>query len=130
MIRTLGRGAAATVGAIAAKTSKISHFIGVIVMAKNADAPPPRPICEVMPHSAVLVVEDDLKIATLVRFALEKDGLVVTHVADGSAALEEARQRRPDIMVLDLGLPGIDGFEVCRQLRAHPQTAVIPIVML
>jgi DNA-binding NarL/FixJ family response regulator len=77
--------------------------------------------------STVLVVEDELKIARLVRDYLEHAGFEVIVTADGEAALASARGSRPDLVVLDLGLPGRDGLDVARELR---RSSNVPIVML
>lgn len=78
----------------------------------------------------VLVVDDDPVILQLVRLNLELEGHQVTEAEDGSAALERARESRPDVVVLDVMLPEIDGYEVCRRLREDPETAGIPVVLL
>jgi two-component system alkaline phosphatase synthesis response regulator PhoP len=75
----------------------------------------------------ILVVEDEMKIAGLVRDYLEHAGFEVIVVGDGEAALASARGTRPDLVVLDLGLPGRDGLDVTRELR---RTSSVPIVML
>jgi DNA-binding response OmpR family regulator len=75
----------------------------------------------------ILVVEDEMKIARLVRDYLEHAGFEVIVTGDGEAALASARGRAPDLVVLDLGLPGLDGLDVARQLRARSR---VPIVML
>ncbi len=75
----------------------------------------------------VLIVEDELNITRLVRDYLEQAGFAVLEAADGQAALSVARAERPDMIVLDLGLPGIDGLDVTRRLR---QTSAVPIIML
>ncbi len=77
--------------------------------------------------SRVLVVDDDPTVAEVVTRYLQRDGFVVETVGDGAAALEAARERPPDLVILDLMLPGIDGLEVCRALRA---TSPVPVVML
>jgi DNA-binding response OmpR family regulator len=77
--------------------------------------------------SRVLVVDDDPTVSDVVRRYLERDGFVVESAADGAATLAAAAARPPDLVVLDLGLPGVDGLEVCRQLRSH---GPVPIVML
>jgi len=83
------------------------------------------------PMSArVLVVEDDPDIAELVVRYLDKAGYSTTRVSSGRDALDSVRTKPPDLMVLDLMLPYIDGLEVCRLLRANDKTAVIPIIML
>ncbi len=75
----------------------------------------------------ILVVEDEMQIARNLRDYLEVAGYEVTVVGDGAAALSSARGDRPDLMVLDLGLPGVNGLDVARELR---RTSMIPIVML
>src|SRR5206468_4022194 len=74
-----------------------------------------------------LVVEDDVKQAELVRLYLEREGHAVAVVHDGRSALEHARQKRPDLIVLDVMLPKVDGLDVCRVLRVD---STVPIVML
>ena len=76
----------------------------------------------------VLVIEDDLDIAQLVRMHLAEQQCEVTLVGDGAAGLAQAIARRYDLIVLDIMLPGMDGLEVCRRLRARP--GYTPILML
>ena len=78
-------------------------------------------------NGAVLVVEDEQAIADLVRAYLVRDGYEVTWVRTGEAGLEELARRPVRLVVLDIGLPGIDGFEVCRRLRARTS---VPILIL
>ncbi len=75
----------------------------------------------------VLVVEDDANIAQLLRIYLEKDGFVVVGAADGGAGLLAFRQLEPDLVLLDIMLPVMDGWSVCREIRATHKT---PIIML
>jgi DNA-binding response OmpR family regulator len=75
----------------------------------------------------ILVVEDEMKIARLVRDYLEHAGFEVVVAGDGESAVASARGRKPDLIVLDLGLPGRDGLEVTRELR---RSSNVPIVML
>ena len=75
----------------------------------------------------ILVVEDEMKIARLVRDYLEDAGFQVTAVGDGDAALASVRGAKPDLVVLDLGLPSVDGLDVAREIR---RTSTTPIVML
>ncbi len=83
-----------------------------------------------MKRSRILLVDDEPDIVELVRHHLAREHYEVVTAADGETALAEARRRLPDLVVLDLMLPGMDGLEVCRRLRADPRTAHIPIVML
>jgi DNA-binding response OmpR family regulator len=76
----------------------------------------------------VLVVDDDRTVSDVVRRYLERAGYQVTQAGDGAAALAEVARDQPDLVVLDLMLPQIDGLEVCRRLRADPHG--VPIVML
>jgi two-component system alkaline phosphatase synthesis response regulator PhoP len=77
--------------------------------------------------TTILVVEDEMKIVRLVRDYLEHAGFEVIVAGDGGSALSAARGSRPDLIVLDLGLPGRDGLDVTRELR---RTSGVPIVML
>jgi DNA-binding response OmpR family regulator len=75
----------------------------------------------------VLLVEDDAKLARLTRDYLEQHGLSVTSVADGNSALREGLRTDIDVVVLDLMLPGRDGFEVCRELRSKSHVPIIAV---
>jgi DNA-binding response OmpR family regulator len=78
-------------------------------------------------EARILVAEDDRKQADLICRYLEREGYSVAVVHDGRAAIEAARQRRPDLLVLDVMMPRVDGLDVCRVLRAESD---VPIVML
>jgi DNA-binding response OmpR family regulator len=80
-----------------------------------------------MPGKKVLVVDDDVKTVELVKLYLKRDGYRVLTAYDGNDALQIARESRPDLIVLDLMLPGMDGLEVCRILRDESE---VPIIML
>jgi DNA-binding response OmpR family regulator len=73
----------------------------------------------------VLVVDDEQSLAKVVASYLERDGHEVACVFDGPAAVDAARQQPPDVVILDLGLPGMDGIEVCRQLRTFTDCYVV-----
>jgi DNA-binding response OmpR family regulator len=81
-----------------------------------------------MANARVLVVDDDRKVVDLVSLYLKRDGYRVLTAYDGAQALEIAREKHPDLIILDLMLPGMDGLTVCRMLRAEGQT--VPIIML
>ena len=77
----------------------------------------------------VLVVEDDINIAELLRLYLEKDGFEVKIAHDGGEGLKLAESEQPDLVLLDIMLPGEDGIAVLRRLRSSPVTADIPVIM-
>ena len=83
-----------------------------------------------MTKRTVLVVEDDEDILTLVSKRLRLDGYEVLVARDGEEGLELARERQPDIAVLDLGLPGLDGIEVLRHIRADEALSGMLVVLL
>lgn len=83
-----------------------------------------------MYKARILVVEDDEDILELVVYNLSKEGFQVSHAMSGEDALQRAFKDTPDLIVLDLMLPELDGLEVCRRLKRDPRTQHIPIVML
>ena len=83
-----------------------------------------------MSKKKIMVVDDEADIRELIKFNLEKEGFDVVPVSDGETALEEARLRQPDLIILDVMLPGIDGIEVCFKLKSDSAYKSIPIVML
>ncbi len=80
-------------------------------------------------HTAI-VVEDEEDILEVIRFNLEREGYRVVPVKDGEEAVRRVRRDAPDIVLLDLMLPGLDGLEVCRRLKADEVTRDVPIVMV
>lgn len=80
-----------------------------------------------MAQYSVLIVDDDVKLVKLLQTYFEKDGCITYSANDGLDALQIVRERKPDIMVLDLMLPGLDGLDVCRRIRKDND---IPIIML
>ena len=83
-----------------------------------------------MTKKTVLVIDDEKDIVKLLQYNLEKEGYAVLSARTGEEGLELAGSKRPSLVVLDLMLPGADGLEVCKILRANGQTAGIPILML
>jgi two-component system phosphate regulon response regulator PhoB len=83
-----------------------------------------------MPKENILVVEDEEDILELLNYNLEKEGYRVINATSGEEALKVAKSRLPNLIILDLMLPGIDGLEVCRILKNDPKTAHIAIIML
>lgn len=82
------------------------------------------------PPQTVLIIEDESDIRELLEYTLRRDGFDVSSAADGEVGLSLARKRCPDLMVLDLMLPGLDGLELCRRLKQDEATRSIPIVMV
>jgi len=78
----------------------------------------------------VLIVEDERDILQLVKLYLEKEGYRTLTASNGVEALRQIRSEHPDLLILDLMLPEIDGLEVCKKVRLAPQTAMLPIIML
>ncbi len=78
----------------------------------------------------VLIVEDEEDIRDLVSYHLNKEGFQVAAVASGEEALALLEKQVPDLILLDVMLPGIDGFAICQRLRASPRTADVPVMML
>lgn len=83
-----------------------------------------------MPKEHILVVEDEEDILELVRYNLMKEGYRVTGVLSGEEGIKAARSQPPDLIVLDLMLPGIDGLTVCRELKQDAKTRDLPIIIL
>lgn len=81
-------------------------------------------------RQTILVVDDEPDIVEIIQYNLEKSGFDVIVAADGPAALEKARDETPDLIVLDLMLPGLEGTDVCRILKQEERTRSIPILML
>jgi len=83
-----------------------------------------------MGRARILVVDDEENILELVEYNLSKEGYEVKCISTGEDALKYARSEMPDLVILDLMLPGVDGLEVCRTLKNDPKTQAIPIVIL
>lgn len=81
-------------------------------------------------NERVLVIEDDASASELVAYALEQNGYEVITATDGLEGLNKAQGEHPALIILDVMLPGVDGYEVCRRLRATSATAIVPILMI
>jgi two-component system alkaline phosphatase synthesis response regulator PhoP len=90
----------------------------------------PAPAVPEVGRARILVVEDELDLQDLLRYNLEREGYSVASATRGEEALKAIRQERPDMVLLDLMLPGMDGLEVCRSLRSDAAMKDLPIVML
>jgi DNA-binding response OmpR family regulator len=83
-----------------------------------------------MVKAKILVVEDELPIIELMRFNLEKEGYLVHSVGRGDEALKEITRVKPDLLLLDIMLPGLDGIDICKRLRMQEETRELPILMV
>ena len=81
-------------------------------------------------RGTILVIDDERDLIELVRYNLDKEGFDVLAASDGMSGLEIATKHKPDLVVLDLMMPGMDGLEVCRRMRADDRTRRIPVIML
>lgn len=79
---------------------------------------------------SVLVVEDEPNISEAIRFILRRDGWSVTVMPSGHGALQAVADLAPDLLILDLMLPGVSGLDILRGLRAHPTSAGLPVILL
>lgn len=78
----------------------------------------------------ILIIEDDADTRALLKEILRKAGYAVTDVETGEEGLFEFRSRRPDLVILDVGLPGIDGWEVLRRIKTGPLSRKVPVILL
>lgn len=90
----------------------------------------PFPPGQTMGKTTIVIVEDDPDIIEMARYNLERGGFIVLTASDGEKGLATIRRHKPDVVLLDLMLPGIDGLEVCRRLRGAEATADLPVIML
>jgi two-component system alkaline phosphatase synthesis response regulator PhoP len=81
-------------------------------------------------YKKILLVEDEHDVIKLLKYNLEKEGFKVNYTTDGSLALAEIRRDEPDLIILDLMLPGLDGLEICRQIRRNEKYSMMPLLML
>ena len=91
---------------------------------RPADGPGRRPAAR------VLVAEDERDVAELIRYTLAREGFEVVLAANGADALRQAQEGRPDLVLLDLMLPQVNGWELCRRLKQDPATRALPVIML
>jgi len=79
---------------------------------------------------SILIIEDDPSFSRAINHIVEKEGYDVSTASNGMTGLRMVRENPPDLLILDVMLPGLDGFEICSQLRSDPPTAELPIIML
>src|SRR5579864_5686320 len=82
------------------------------------------------PRQKVLSIEDDADIRELIKFNLEQEGYAVEEAATGAEGLDRIKRRQPDLVLLDLMLPGMPGLEICRVLRSAKETSTLPILIV
>ena len=83
-----------------------------------------------MTHERIIIIEDEADILEVLEFNLAEEGFIVMGSKLGEEGLELVRQDQPDLLLLDLMLPDLDGLDICRQLKADPATSQIPIVVV
>ena len=83
-----------------------------------------------MAKGKILVVDDEIYIVHILDFSLGMEGYEVLTALDGEQALEKARAEHPDLVVLDIMMPKLDGYETCKMLKADPKTKDIPVILL
>lgn len=83
-----------------------------------------------MRKGKILAVDDEVYILHILDFSLEAEGFEVITASNGELCVERARQERPDLIVLDIMMPVLDGYETCRRLKADPLTKDIPVILL
>lgn len=83
-----------------------------------------------MANERILIVDDEEDVLELIRYNLDKNGYKIITATSGEEAITEAKSKTPDLIVLDLMLPGIDGLEVCKKLKSDVKTERVPIIML
>ena len=83
-----------------------------------------------MKKGKVLVVDDEVNITQILEFSIGAEGFEVISAQNGEEAIEKARREQPDLIILDIMMPKIDGYEACRILKANPLTKNIPVVLL
>lgn len=89
-----------------------------------------RSAVEAEPQQTVLVVDDDLPVRSVLKQMLEKQGVRVVTAGDGASALAMTRSEGPDLVILDVMMPGMSGLEVCRRLKAAPDTRLLPVILV
>ena len=83
-----------------------------------------------MAKGKILVVDDEVNITQILEFSIGAEGYEVITAANGEEAIDKARREQPDLIILDVMMPKIDGYEACRVLKANPLTKGIPVVLL
>jgi CheY-like chemotaxis protein len=133
LVRSLVQLHGGTVDAFSKGPGQGSEFvIRLPASSREVSRPPDKgaPATDAQQHRRILIVDDDVDAAEMLSQALQGAGHEVRQEHDGAAAVVAAAQFQPDVVLLDLGLPGMDGIEVARRLRSYPQLAKVRIVAL
>ncbi|HMA77163.1 MAG TPA: response regulator [Candidatus Krumholzibacteriaceae bacterium] len=83
-----------------------------------------------MTERKVLVVDDEANITQILEFSIEAEGYQVVSASNGEEAIEKARKEQPNLIILDIMMPKVDGYEACRALKSNPLTKKIPVILL
>lgn len=83
-----------------------------------------------MKKGKILVVDDEVNITQILEFSIGAEGYEVITAMNGEEAIEKARREQPDLIILDIMMPHVDGYEACRILKTNPMTKAIPVVLL
>jgi len=78
----------------------------------------------------IMVIEDELDLLKIITFRIKKSGYEIITATDGNTGIALIEEHRPDLILLDLRIPGIDGWEVCRRIKGHKQLCYIPVILL
>ena len=81
-------------------------------------------------NKKILVIEDDPNALRFIEYTLEQEGYQVSSAKDGLEGIKKVQDKHPDLIILDIMLPGLDGYDVCQRLRQKPETSLLPILML
>jgi two-component system alkaline phosphatase synthesis response regulator PhoP len=100
------------------------------VIARAGHGPRRRKEVSGMAKGRILVVDDEIYIVHILDFSLGMEGYEVVTALDGEQALEKARTEKPDLIVLDIMMPKLDGYETCKRLKADPTTKDMPVILL
>jgi DNA-binding response OmpR family regulator len=106
------------------------YVVGTVPESGHREGGDPSPKWRWATRKHILFIDDDALLRRLVHDMLEHEGYLLTLASSGAEGLASARGRPPDLILLDLVMPGMDGFEVCREIRRDHRLSAIPVVML
>src|SRR5262245_36453885 len=100
------------------------------IMGRRRPTETPGAVASGATAGRALVVEDETDVAELIRYHLSREGYEVSVVASGTEALRVARETVPDLILLDIMIPQLNGWEICRRIKQEPETRAIPVIMV